>query len=276
MDNQALISSIQPGIDDAYDPLYVDPEVLKQIEAATVKPASELVLDVALELDIAEGRIAIDRILRATQDELRSKAFVLSCLRQFGTCPIHWPSDADYEPSLNASKFGMIQYPSEFVDFLLIAGQSRPTTIAEVGVAHGCSSYFAAAYFFALNPESTYTMIDIADTLIDFDYYETILPLAKAIPSVSTAFAGQSFDLVFIDADHSYRGVRQDYQSIGRHAKICAFHDIKATRFETEEGGITQFWDELKERVRDTHLVYEIAHSRKANWMGIGVVIDEQ
>ena len=35
-----------------------------------------------------------------------------------------------------------------------------------------------------------------------------------------------SFDLVFIDGDHSYESVMADYNNIGKYAKMCALHDI--------------------------------------------------
>jgi predicted O-methyltransferase YrrM len=224
-----------------------------------------------LESDIQKGRAAIDRILKATAAELHCKAFVMDCLRQFGTCSYHWPSDGEYEGSLTNSRFGTLQYPSEFCGLLMMAGRSKPEKIAEVGVAHGCSSYFAAAYFYRCNPKAKYLLIDIENTLLDYDYYAGILPISHDIPSTVLTYQGQAFDLVFIDADHSYRGVRMDYQAIGQYAKICALHDIRATRYDAEDGGIMRFWTELKQAKRDTHNVYEIIHS-ETPWMGIGVI----
>lgn len=36
----------------------------------------------------------------------------------------------------------------------------------------------------------------------------------------------QIFELVFIDADHSYQGVKNDWINVGQYSKICLFHDI--------------------------------------------------
>ena len=36
----------------------------------------------------------------------------------------------------------------------------------------------------------------------------------------------RAFDLVFIDADHSYEGVKTDWINVGQFSKICLFHDI--------------------------------------------------
>jgi hypothetical protein len=51
-------------------------------------------------------------------------------------------------------------------------------------------------------------------------------------------------DLLFIDGNHAYEGVKRDYEiyaPLTRH--IIAFHDIN---LEWEGAGIKQFWDELK------------------------------
>jgi hypothetical protein len=257
---------------------YLAPDVQELIAAATQAEASQSpptdTSAKALEADILKGRKAIARLLKGKPEELKSKAFVMDCLRQFGLCSTYWPVDGDFDVALNVSEFGAIQYPSEFVDFLLLAGATNPTKIAEVGVAHGCSSYFAAAYFTALNPKTEYTLIDISDRLIDFDYYAGILKLKKEVPNTAAGLNGTAYDVVFIDADHTYRGARLDYLALGQHAKLCAFHDINATAtaFEAQEGGISQFWKELKEAKRETHCIVEISHSRKGNWMGIGVI----
>jgi predicted O-methyltransferase YrrM len=275
--------------------LYTDDEIIEYLRSEQVNPEHQFDPDlkafidiksglttlqsskaqdtiaIILESDIQKGRAAIDRILKATAAELQSKAFVMNCLRQFGTCSYHWPVDGEYEPSLNSSKFGTLQYPSEFCDLLMMVGRKKPTTIAEIGVAHGCSSYFAAAYLYRCNPKAKYLLIDIEDVLVDYDYYSGILPLLNEIPSSALDYHETPYDFVFIDADHSYRGARMDYQAIGKSAKICAFHDIKATRYSAEDGGIMRLWTELKEAKRDTHLVYEIIHS-ETPWMGIGVI----
>jgi hypothetical protein len=252
--------------------LEIAPEVAAKINALVEESKPVAPSDPALDYEIQKGRDAIGLLLSATRDQLSSKSFLMDCLRQFGTCSVYWPSHADYDPSLGVSAFGAIQYPSEFIDFLLFAGRDLPSTIAEIGVAHGCSSYFAAAYFYRLNAKGTYTMIDIVDTTIDFDYYSGILPLIKKMPCTSGSLIGQGFDVVFIDAAHDYRSARSDYQALGQYANTCGFHDIRSESFEPQEGGITQFWADLKQSKRENHMVFEIAHSPKKNWMGIGVI----
>lgn len=230
-------------------------------------------INAALFFDIEKGRKAIDYILKANIDQLENRSFLLECLRQFGCNSTNWPPDADYDTALNVSKYGPIQCPSEFIDYLMFAGRDRPKSIAEIGVATGCSSYFAAAYFYRLNRECKYWMIDIHDDTMDydFDYFKSILPLVKAMPTTSSEFVGMAFDVVFIDGEHTHKGSLRDYQALGQYAKLCAFHDIKATYFNNEQGGIVRFWNELKQAKRETHAILEISHLR-SDWMGIGII----
>lgn len=53
----------------------------------------------------------------------------------------------------------------------------------------------------------------------------------------------RTWDLVFIDADHSYEGVKNDHQLWGKYAtKVIAFHDIAGLR---DCEGVKQYWDEI-------------------------------
>ena len=52
----------------------------------------------------------------------------------------------------------------------------------------------------------------------------------------------ENFDIVFIDGDHSYHGVKNDYEICKKSGKIYVFHDI----INSVCPGVVQFWNELK------------------------------
>ena len=91
---------------------------------------------------------------------------------------------------------------------------------------------------------------------------------------VKTIFAGSLIDVLFIDGDHSYDGVRQDYEmyrSLVRPGGIIAFHDIIHTRF--EDCHVDVFWKEL---VRDKQSQsIEIIGRSPSHFGGIGVLTVE-
>lgn len=67
----------------------------------------------------------------------------------------------------------------------------------------------------------------------------------QTLDKAKEIFKGEQIDFLFIDGDHSYYGVKRDYEmynSLVRKGGIIAFHDIG----KNEEGGCHQLWNEIK------------------------------
>jgi predicted O-methyltransferase YrrM len=82
-------------------------------------------------------------------------------------------------------------------------------------------------------------------------------------------------DFLFIDADHSYEGVKKDfemYSPLVRKGGIIAFHDIIPDYYAKLEikpvFSVYKFWNEVKEKYE--HL--EIVKDKNQNGFGIGVL----
>jgi hypothetical protein len=82
------------------------------------------------------------------------------------------------------------------------------------------------------------------------------------------------FDLIFIDGDHSYNGVKNDYEISKNSGKIFVFHDI----INDVCPGVIQFWNELKNE--ENYNFYEFTEQYEDVWnnthqkfLGIGVAI---
>lgn len=88
---------------------------------------------------------------------------------------------------------------------------------------------------------------------------------------LAEALKGAPVDLLWIDGDHSYEGVKQDFEMYGglvRAGGIVAFHDVRPS--DRWPGfGSPAFWEEIKQRYRGEELV---ADPRPGGGMGIGII----
>lgn len=250
-----------------------EPDLSTQIDSVSATAISSGI-NASLEAEIQKGRAGIARILSASDDEIRNRKFLLECVCDIGIGYQDWHGLSPFTKYHNSSSYGIQQIPTELVDYLLIAGASRPKTVAEVGVFRGGTSYVSAAYFYRLNKDLSYTLIDVRDELVDYSYFASVLPLEKAVPMTSGHFVGKHFELVFIDADHSYDGSRIDWLNVGRYADVAAFHDINAAEYDSWNGGIRRNWNELKLEYRMDRPIIEISHH--PSWMGIGLIFNNR
>ena len=85
----------------------------------------------------------------------------------------------------------------------------------------------------------------------------------RTVEQLTRLLGAAPVDFLFIDGDHSYDGVKQDYElfaPLAREGAIVALHDVGAA----DAPGVMQFWSELTETHRSEELV--------ASGYGIGVV----
>lgn len=80
---------------------------------------------------------------------------------------------------------------------------------------------------------------------------------AETKEQVLRLLQGEPLDYLFIDADHTYDGVRRDFQMYAplvRSGGIIAFHDIVTHRRETQSE-VERFWSEIKLQYRHREFV---------------------
>jgi cephalosporin hydroxylase len=80
----------------------------------------------------------------------------------------------------------------------------------------------------------------------------------------------KKLDFLFIDGDHTYEGVKEDFEMYSPFVKsggIIVFHDIVVHR-EDLNCSVNEFWDEIKLKYK----YEEIVHDRNQGKWGIGII----
>jgi cephalosporin hydroxylase len=90
----------------------------------------------------------------------------------------------------------------------------------------------------------------------------------KSYREVEEILGGNKLDFLFIDGDHSYEGVKldfEDYKGFVRPGGLIAFHDIVDSEYHRKHGcHVAKFWAELSGEKQE--------FNQKLEWGGIGVV----
>jgi predicted O-methyltransferase YrrM len=185
----------------------------------------------------------------------------------------------------------------EIVSLLRLVGQARPRKVAEIGTASGGTLFMLTQ---VAAPDATIVSVDLPggrfggeSSFLGQRYPrwrarlyggfgrdgQNIHVIRADSHDVSTVEAVQSrleskLDFLFIDGDHSYEGVRRDfelYSPFVREGGFVAFHDIvpSGPGKHGDPGEVPVFWREVRER----HSV-EAEYVEDWNWgsCGIGVV----
>jgi cephalosporin hydroxylase len=87
---------------------------------------------------------------------------------------------------------------------------------------------------------------------------------------IEALLKGRKIDVLMIDADHSYEGVKRDYDLYSpllAEDGFIAMHDVILNRFDPEIE-VHKFWDELKATEKTEELVHDYGQGN----LGIGIV----
>jgi len=198
-----------------------------------------------------------------------------------------------------------LQIPSEMRALLGILNNIKPKFILEIGTAGGgCLFLFSRV----ASQEATLISIDLpGGGFGDGSYPRWKIPLYKSFASanqqlyliksnshhyttlekVKSILKSNKVDFLFIDGDHSYQGVKQDYEMYSPLVKkggLIAFHDIKIHLPQTR-CRVSNFWHEIKAglpqfkindfasaRQEEIPKFQEIIEDPSQNWGGIGIL----
>jgi cephalosporin hydroxylase len=181
----------------------------------------------------------------------------------------------------------MTQVRSEIMELGKILQASPPSRSLEVGTNYGGTLLMLCALS---PPGARIISVDLPRGRFGGGYPLRKIPLYRKFPSsgqrlhlirgdshaaetkqrVLRILSGERLDYLFLDGDHTYDGVRRDfemYAPLVRSGGILALHDIVEHKRE-KDCGVDKFWTEIKRGYR----YREIIADPRQGWAGIGAL----
>jgi predicted O-methyltransferase YrrM len=221
-------------------------------------------------------QMALYRKLRFALSDLRS-----SCARAASLHEV-------VEATRSSSVFHSDQKQLEIVGLLRILQENPPRYVCEIGSACGGTLFLLAKM---CHPDALIISIDLGITVersVAHSHFgnahQRLVSIradsraAGTLRRVRSLLKGHQLDLLFIDGDHSYQGVKADFENYSplvREGGLAVFHDIVPdfrTRFGTptinDTGEVPRFWSEIKQHHRTTEIIEDV----QQDGYGVGIV----
>jgi len=181
----------------------------------------------------------------------------------------------------------MAQVRSEIMELGNLLQSVSPKRSLEIGTNYGGTLFLLCALS---PPEARIISVDLPAGQFGGGYPRRKMPLYRKFPRngqklqlirgdshlpetkarVDRSLDGDKLDYLFIDGDHTYDGVKQDfemYTPFVRSGGIVAFHDIaKHTKVVGCE--VDRFWNEIKQQYQHREMI----ENPNQGWAGIGVL----
>ena len=182
---------------------------------------------------------------------------------------------------------GALQKLPEFERLVALVRARRPAAVVEIGSFLGGT---LAAWCKVAAPDAVLVSVDLADEAETPASPEELRALARpgqrlevvrgdshaeaTRREIEAALAGREVDFLMIDGDHSYDGVRADfelYAPLVGDGGLIALHDISpGTRVPGVE--VHRFWREIRDRYEHEEFVTPGRERGFGPWGGIGVL----
>lgn len=218
---------------------------------------------------------------------IRRRVDVALCRSRVKGVPSEESVERVVDFALTERAIAVQQVPSEIREFANLVADLKPRTTLEIGTSRGGSLFILCRL---AAPDGTIISVDMPGAGYGEAYTSAHARLFELFPSkgqslslvkadshnpetrkrVEGLLGGKQVELLFIDGDHSYDGVKKDfemYSPLVAKGGMIAFHDIAVhTKFANCE--VDRLWNEVKGNFRHR----EIIEDPKQGWAGIGIL----
>ncbi|MBW1835662.1 MAG: class I SAM-dependent methyltransferase [Deltaproteobacteria bacterium] len=180
-------------------------------------------------------------------------------------------------------KIEPFQIEEEIRGLYEIVKEQKPKIICEIGSDMGGTLYMWSK---AMDPNGMAISIDLPrlyrkslnrffknffqnNSRIEYIRYDSHLQIC--LRKFEKILKNREIDFLFIDGDHSYKGVNKDFEMYSRYVKnngIIAFHDIVKDNTPEDICGVHRFWNEIKQNYK----YKEIIADPNQTGAGIGIL----
>ncbi len=191
-----------------------------------------------------------------------------------------------------AIKKGAVQKISELSALISLLKRRRLKTIVEIGTSQGGTLY---AWCKIAQPDAMIVSIDLPGGPFGGGYKQKDIRRFKRYKKkkqelyflrrdshkhstkreLMKRLKGRKIDLLMIDGDHTYKGVKKDWQMYSPLVKkngIIAFHDI-IFHPKVPECKVHKIWNEIKDRYKHTEFIKDREDDCGwGQWGGIGII----
>jgi hypothetical protein len=178
------------------------------------------------------------------------------------------------------------QYPVQFSRYLVLLSRYDIRSYVEIGVRHGGTFILTCEYLSRFGRLEHALAVDLLRAPA-VDGYADIAPSALTLtqlqcdttrPACRRALRSHgTFDLAFIDGDHSFAGCWSDFTTLRGRAGIVALHDIVSDA----SPDVPRVWQRIRREYADRYELHEfdeqyrtVAERTGERYLGIGVAID--
>jgi Predicted O-methyltransferase len=178
------------------------------------------------------------------------------------------------------------QIRSEFVQLATLIQQRKPRVIVEIGTANGGTLF---AWCALAHPQAMVISIDLPGGIHGggYPYWKSFIyrrfaqsgqtlhllradsHLSGTLNLLKTLLPPEGIDFLFIDGDHTYEGVKADfemYSPLVRRGGLLALHDI-CVHPPAMNCHVDKFWQEIRQR----HKSWEFIENPNQGGFGIGL-----
>ncbi len=178
-----------------------------------------------------------------------------------------------------------VQFKEEISLFAKMIHKCSPEVLVEIGTGYGGTLYIFSRY---LNSIQKIICVDLDDRFFNLGYFKQRNKFLREFApnkeiycvfgnshddlielELSKMLNGKKIDILFIDGDHSYTGLRDDFERYEKYVAqggIIALHDIASLDYNS---GPPKYWKEIKKYGYRTEEI--IFRGGRILW-GIGVV----